>query len=56
VCFHRLRHRHHRIQEYFYFSFAHAEDEVWHPSMLPSGDEGGECILKMLSAGSGKDY
>jgi hypothetical protein len=26
-----------------WFCDAHAEDEEWHPCMLPSGDEGGEA-------------
>jgi hypothetical protein len=25
-----------------WFCDAHAEDEQWHPCMLPAGDEGGE--------------
>jgi hypothetical protein len=26
-----------------WFCDAHAEDEQWHPCMLPTGDEGGEA-------------
>jgi hypothetical protein len=27
-----------------WFCDAHAEDEQWHPCMLPLGDEGGEAL------------